>query len=895
MGIPLVGVLWDFIQEEILEPVFDFVFGSLLDLDQEQPGRGTTVTKRGSLEHVPVIYGQRRTGGIINFKGAEGGTTNEYLWIEFILAEGECEDIVMMYLDGVEYTDSKFTGLVTLTKYLGTDAQTYDTNLQSKFADYSTTDHGKGLCKAVVSLKYDQENMPREPKFEFLVKGKKLYDTRTTTTAYGDNPALAVYDYLTNSRYGAGYKITASKLVAADFNSAANYCETQIELYSGAGSNTDYYQINAVLDTGKKVRDNILEMLSSFNAHLVPEGDKYRLIVEKDEASVLSLNSNNIIEGSITYAINDVKNRYNEIVVSYPNEENNYLDDQYIYQDATLLSDDNSIESQKRINNYYDVNQYRIGHFAKIVLKKSRQGIAVGLTATEEAFEVLPGAIVDVTLDEPGWAAKKFRVLSCKELLGGNIAMRLLEHESTVYDRTVPPGAPTPPDTYLPNPFSVGQVTGLAAVSGITHVITASSGDYVARVLLSWTAINDVFVTHYEIRAKLSAGSDWQFQAPAIGQATTQQYVIGFDDGNVIDLQVRAVNSRGVFGAWSSTLQHSVEGVSGPPDDVDVFNVFADPDGTRVAVFEITSPPIDLAGYKIRYSTDQSAVWANMDPLHDGILTVSPFEFNLLSEGDYRFAIKAFDRGGRESVNAVYVIAELPARRLGTILRTDSPRGQGWPGTLTTCRIESSDNSLVGTTNTTWDSASGTWDSYNDTWFFDTVDAFSYQYSTIDLGLLLSVTVDVQTITESASSTTSTEIRYSSTTDTEGAYSAWENINGSGLITARYIQIKTTVTNVGGIPKLNNMNIYIGGDSIVDYFRLLDTSGLSVVAGGGVRIPIRSNFQQITDVNVSLQSVGSGATWEFIDLDSTNGPHIKMYNSGGTLIYPFISAQVIGV
>lgn len=885
----ILAVFFAFTAALTIEPIRDFLFGDLDDIGEKNPGRGTTITKRGSLENIPVIYGQRRTGGIVNFKGVEG-STNEYLWIEFILAEGECQDIVMMYLDGNEYTDSKYSGLVTITKYLGTDAQTYDTNLESKFADYSTTDHGKGLCKAVVSLKYDQENMPREPKFEFLVQGKKLYDTRTTTTSYGTNPALALYDYLTNARYGAGYKISPSQLVTSDFDSAANYCETQIEIYSGAGTNTDYYQINGVIDTGKNVRKNIIEILNSFNAHLIPDGDKYRLIVEKDEASALSLNSDNIIDSSVTYAINDVKERYNEIVVDYPNEENNYLDDQFIEQDATLLANDNNKESQKRIKNYLDVNQYRIGHFGRIVLKKSRQGIAVGLTVNESGFEILPGAIVDLTLDEPGWSAKKFRVLKVKELEGGNVAMNLLEHESTVYDRTVPVAAPTPPDTYLADPFSVAQVTGLSAVSGITHVITNSAGDLVARILLSWTALDDVFVTTYEIRARLNGATDWLYQTPAIGGSTTSQYIIGFKDGDLVDLQVRAVNSRGVVGAWSQTLQHTVEGVAGNPPDVDVFTVTADPDGTRLATFEINTPPIDLAGYKIRYSSNQSEVWANMDPLHEGVLTQSPHEFNSLAEGAYRFAVKACDRGGRESDNAVYVIADLPARRLGAILRTDNPRGQGWPGTLTNCRIEPSDNSLVGTTNTTWTTASGTWDSYNETWFFDTVDSFTYQFSTIDLGTILSVNIDVQATTEYGS-TTSTEVRYS---DDDVTYSAWVNINSAGLISGRYLQVKITVTNTGDIPKLNNMNIYVGGDSIVDYFRLLDTSGLTK-ENDGVRIPIRSDFQQITDVNISLQSVGANASWEFIDLDETNGPLIKMYDGNGNYIYPTISAQVIGV
>lgn len=880
-----------------IEPIREFLFGKMdeIDPDGTDVGRNARVNKRGTLEHVPVLYGQTETGGILNFKGV-AGTNNEYLYLEYILGEGECQSLIDVLIDEESYTDPKYSSSVQVTFYPGTDSHAADPDLVANFADYTSDDRGRGLCKAVVRLTYDQENLAREPDIVFRIQGKKIYDPRTTTTVYSANPALCVRDYLLSARYGAGYKITTSDIVEQDWIDAANHCETQIESYTGSGSNINIYEMHASVDTEKPVRDNILAMMKSFHAHLVRDGDLHRFLIEKDDATVLDLTHDNIIDNSITYAVNDVDERYNEFVCDFRNEEKKYISDQKSVSSAALLTADNSIKSVKKVKNWYDTNQYRIEHYCNIELKRSRQGIAVGLTASEEAFKLLPGAIVRLTLDEPGWSLKKFRVIRIKQLAQGNVAVNLLEHESTAYDRTVPVEAPTPPDTYLPNPFSVAQVGGLSAVSGISHVVANSAGDLSARVKVTWTPLADVFVTHYELRARLDGETDWIDQTPAIGRSASTQYVVGFEDGDLIDIQVRAINSRQVVGAWSQTLQHTVEGVSGPPPDVTTFNVFADPDGTRVATFDMTSPPIDLAGYKIRYSSNTSEVWANMELLHEGLITQSPFEFNLLSEGDYRFAIKAYDRGGRESVNATYVTAELPVRRLGQIIRTDNARGQDWPGTLTNCRIEESDNSLVGTTNTTWDTATNTWDSYNESWFFDTVDSFTYQYQTIDIGALLTFNVDTQ-IELSFGSSALIEMRYS---DDNATWSAWADVSTTGLVTGQYVQVRITVTNTGGIPKLDNLTIYLGGDSKVDYFRLLDTSGLTVESGGGVRIPIRSNFSQITDVNLTIQ--GDAAfngkrplMSELVDLDATNGPHVRFYDKDENQIYPTITAQVIGV
>ena len=137
IGDEVVGVEGMHAAAMTLDPIRDFLFGSL-DADEiRSRGLNATVSKRGSLEHIPVIYGQRRTGGIINFKGVSGGN-NEFLWIEFILSEGECDSLVDMYIDGESYTESKYSGLVSVTFYTGNNSHAADTDLVAAFDDYTS-------------------------------------------------------------------------------------------------------------------------------------------------------------------------------------------------------------------------------------------------------------------------------------------------------------------------------------------------------------------------------------------------------------------------------------------------------------------------------------------------------------------------------------------------------------------------------------------------------------------------------------------------------------------------------------------------------------------------------------------------------------------------------------
>ena len=97
-----------------------------------------------------------------------------------------------------------------------------------------------------MQLVYDSEKLPNFPNISFQVKGKKVFDPRTSQTAYtdstgkviGNNPALILRDLLTDTTYGVG--ATSDEIndttSAGGFASAANTCEQTVTLANGVST-----------------------------------------------------------------------------------------------------------------------------------------------------------------------------------------------------------------------------------------------------------------------------------------------------------------------------------------------------------------------------------------------------------------------------------------------------------------------------------------------------------------------------------------------------------------------------------------------------------------------------------------------------------------------------------
>ncbi len=192
---------------------------------------------------IPVYYGYARVDPIVIFRDAKSQLLNKILpqpptvfggWpftvIIAVIGEGEIESVDAMYLDGVISSDPRFAGSVSFEWFSGTDTQAASNTLTQMFADkFNAGDQGKGVAYAVVFLKLNTLAFPgREPVLQFDIRGKKTKDTRDAVTRFSPNPALAIRDFWTNTRYGR--RVAEAKINDPFVTTEANYFEERVPI-----------------------------------------------------------------------------------------------------------------------------------------------------------------------------------------------------------------------------------------------------------------------------------------------------------------------------------------------------------------------------------------------------------------------------------------------------------------------------------------------------------------------------------------------------------------------------------------------------------------------------------------------------------------------------------------
>ena len=187
--------------------------------------QGILINSQSNVDPIPVIYGRRRVGGTRVFIEVSG-SSNEYLHLVLVLSEGPVTAIDNVYLDDVLSTDAKFTGLLTVTKHLGTPGEAADAALTADVPKWTSACKLSNCAYLYVKLKYDRNAFSGLPTITADVRGRTLYDPRDGQTRYSNNPALVLRDYLSNTIYGRGIAISA--IDDTSIAAAANACDVRI-------------------------------------------------------------------------------------------------------------------------------------------------------------------------------------------------------------------------------------------------------------------------------------------------------------------------------------------------------------------------------------------------------------------------------------------------------------------------------------------------------------------------------------------------------------------------------------------------------------------------------------------------------------------------------------------
>jgi hypothetical protein len=642
------------------------------DFETPEEEKGVLINKSSNNAQIPIIYGRRQVG-ITRVFLESSGTDNQYLYMAGVVCEGEVEEIEEIYIDDKEVTfdgaltdgtvrevdssDANFykdSSHIQIQAFYGTDNQVASSILTNS-TNWTSNHRLRGVCYLAFRFKWNQDIFSSIPQVRVTVKGRKVYDPRTDTTAYSSNSALILLDYLRNSRYGKGLPNSAFESDFASFKTSADECETQITPYTG-GTAFNQFETNSVIDTDQKVIENVKKLLNPMRSLFTYNNGVYKLKIEGTGTSVKTITADYVIGGAKVLGERK-NNKYNRVIGTFVNPAKNWQNDTVSFppaddtivatefKHATMLAEDNGTLLEGNFQFPNVTNQFGAEALCEVILRRSRNQLQIQLTLTSEFLELEIGDIVGITYPSGGFDNKPFRVLGLEINEDLTVNVQLFEHQDNFYTFNEKNPIPTIADTILPNPTSVQPP---ASVTLDDQLIEYNDGTVIVALNITIGASPDSFVDYYQVEYKLSTDSDYIIYAQGSG---LNHRVLNVIDQNVYDVRVKAVSSIGSSSTYV-TAQRTIIGAIEPPSDIEDFSCNIINGEAHLSWEQI--PDLDLAYYQIRYSTLTSgATWQNSVSLVEKVSRPATSITVPARVGTY--LIKAIDKLGNFSINETII------------------------------------------------------------------------------------------------------------------------------------------------------------------------------------------------------------------------------------------------
>ncbi|BAQ91390.1 phage tail protein [uncultured Mediterranean phage uvMED] len=636
---------------------------------------GILLNKQSNDANIPVIYGTRLVGGTRVFMETSG-TDNTYLYMAIILGEGEINDITEIRVDDKPVTwasdladntevevgsgDSNFykdsASLIRVEPHFGSDSQTAST-LLSTLSSWGTNHRLRGISYLALRFKWNQDAFSSIPKVQAVVQGRKVVTLAANlseqTASFSSNPAFCLLDYLRNERYGKG--IATADIDLQSFYDASQVCVTQVTPYSG-GSDINIFDCNAVLDTSKKIIENVRTLLKGCRGYLPYTGGKYKLIIETTGSASITLTEDDIV-GGYTLNSENKNDKYNRVICSFVNPDRNYQVDEVQFppiddsglasadQHATMKTADGGFLLEGRFDFQTITSPYQAEEMAEIILRRSREALKLSVDVSGDGYDLAIGDILNITHASLGFSAKPFRVLAVSFNEDYTIGLTLVEYQATHYTWASKAQQTTVPTTTLPNPFVVQPP---ASVTLTDQLISYNDGTVIVALDVQIGASPDSFVSFYQVEYKLNSESDFKIHSQGSGLF---QRVLNVIDQQVYDVRVKAVSSLGSSSTYVSA-QRTIVGATDPISNVTDFSCNILGNEAHLSWEAVTD--LDLAYYQVRYSTLTSgAEWQNSVSLIEKVSRPATSVTVPARVGSY--LIKAVDKLGNFSLQATVI------------------------------------------------------------------------------------------------------------------------------------------------------------------------------------------------------------------------------------------------
>jgi hypothetical protein len=464
----------------------------------------------------------------------------------------------------IYYETSSGRTLARVRTFTGAPGQSADAAMISELPGVWTFAHtASGVAYLVVEMDYDDSAFQGGiPNVSAVVRGMKCFDPRTGKTAWTENPALHARALATNP---VGGNLPTTAIDDDAIIDAANVCDTSTTYTVGSADFVrPLYTAGYAYRADQKPSDGLTDIVQAMNGGWVFADGKLRIAagayrtpnpvvldetwLTDDQAVQIQVGSARAnLVNTITASIADRSQDYR--VVPLPR----IAPADYVADDAATLAQDLSFAAVT----FGGQAQY----IASCMLRQMRQGLTVTMRCNMRAWQAERFDVLLVSLDRFGWDEKAFEVLADTWQPDGSIELTLRETTPLIWDMDIGfPDYDLAPNTNMPSPWSIPEITGLTAISNNSTAQILPDGTVIPRLKVTWGAVTDSRVLlggYIEIRYWLLGDVDDNFATFKAQGSDTVAFITGIRAGAQYMVTARACSAIAQSPWCAATLTNS--------------------------------------------------------------------------------------------------------------------------------------------------------------------------------------------------------------------------------------------------------------------------------------------------------------------------------------------------
>lgn len=581
---------------------------------------------------IPVVYGRAQIGGnlfFINYKDS--------VWtLGYALCVGPIEDIHHVWING---EIAKPT--VTIVERYGEIGQGIPTILTAAIPSYADNlvsySMGVEAGIAYVALEYTDTDYDDWPEVVVELSGRKVYNPSSATTVFSSNPALWLADVITDPLWGNNTVDWPSVEAVQD------YCD---ELTTGDDPEVRR-EGYLVLDSPTAI-DSVLDLMKFYaSCFIVRRGSVYHLVPDKPSASVMTIDTTLIVNGSVTIGKMDSSDLPTVIQASYTDTQNDVWRERLCLPVKRPGVDTGQEQWRESRINMIGVNRHTQAYRECIERMNKLWWADLSITwqMFEEAVSLEAGDIVSFTHPYIGGITKLLRLIDDPIQQGPALwGLVGIEYSADQYNNEVVQESADGNDGNLPAQTAPNPPTNLQITES---TYKTQNNQFPTRLTLTWTAPVSSIVTGYHVVISSGASTVWSGDTttPNITTPALQELVL-------FAISVRAYN---ILSVSSETLlgTYTVIGKTAIPLSPTEFSGYEV--GGEVRLFWNASTDVDALRYALRYypanETWDSASAKDIDTV-DSLRLLS----RDVPPGTWKFGIKTIDSINNYSVTPSEVV-----------------------------------------------------------------------------------------------------------------------------------------------------------------------------------------------------------------------------------------------